>query len=248
MKPIVAVTTDIKELDDYTWHATPEQYLRAALEVADVIPLLVPCFGDKLDLNSLLARVDGVLITGSRSNVHPSHYGMTPTEHHEPFDERRDATSLPLIRRAVELGVPLLAICRGIQELNVAMGGTLATEIQERAGSMDHRGHGATPDERFGLKHTVQIKPSSCLAGVLGAQEITVNSVHRQGISELAPRLQVEAVAPDGTVEAVSVIDAPGFAIGVQWHPEYWASRDAASRRIFEAFGESARQHAASRR
>src|SRR5690606_6381109 len=215
-QPLVAVSTDVKQFENYTWHAAPQQYLEAALSGAGVLPVLVPSFGERLDIDSLLASVDGVMVTGSRSNVHPSHYGGEASEANGPYDERRDATSLPLIRRAVELGVPLLAICRGIQELNVAMGGTLATEIQERAGSMDHRGHGATPDERFGLKHAVQIKPGSCLAGVLGAQEITVNSVHRQGISELAPRLQGEAVAPGGKVEAGSGIYDRCFAVAVQ--------------------------------
>lgn len=247
LKPLVAITTDVKEFEDYTWYATPEQYLRAALTAADVLPVQVPSFGDGIDLDSLLAQVHGVLITGARSNVHPSLYGIEPTKSHEPFDERRDATSLPMIRKAIEKGIPLLAVCRGIQELNVALGGSLATEIQDREGSMDHRGHGRTPDEKFGLRHEVEIKPGSCLASVLGARRIAVNSVHRQGIDRLAPRLQVEAVADDGTVEAVSVIDAPGFAVGVQWHPEYWVNSDDSSRRIFEAFGDAVRKQAALR-
>ena len=245
LKPLVAVTTDVKEFDGYTWHATPEQYLKAVLTASNVLPVQVPSFGDEIDLDSLLAQVDGVLITGARSNVHPSLYGTEPTDRHEPYDERRDATSLPLIRKAIEKGVPLLAVCRGIQELNVALGGSLATEIQNREGSMDHRGHGKTADEKFGMRHEVEIKEGSCLASFLGARKITVNSVHRQGIDRLAPRLQVEAVADDGTVEAVSVIDAPGFAVGVQWHPEYWVNSDDNSRRIFEAFGDAVRQHAA---
>ena len=160
----------------------------------------------------------------------------------------RDATTLPLIRKAIERGVPLLAICRGIQELNVALGGTLGTEIQERPGSLDHRAAVSDDqDERFGIHQKVSIKPGSCLAGVFGAGEIMVNSLHRQAVDRLGSRLQVEAVAEDGTVEAVSVKDARAFAVGVQWHPEYWVKSDDNSLRIFRAFGDAARAHAAAR-
>jgi putative glutamine amidotransferase len=153
-----------------------------------------------------------------------------------------------MIRKAIDYGVPLLAICRGIQELNVALGGTLATEIHERDGIMDHRAPaGASQDERFALRQSVAIRPGSCLAEVFGAGEITVNSVHRQAVARLGPRLEVEAVAADGTVEAVSVKGARAFAVGVQWHPEYWAKTDDNSARIFRAFGDAVRMHAARR-
>ena len=171
------------------------------------------------------------MVTGSKSNVHPSLYGGDASEANGPYDPARDATTLPLIRKAIERGVPLLAICRGIQELNVALGGTLATEIQEREGSLDHRAPASdNQDERFGIRQKVSIKPGSCLAGVFGAGDIMVNSVHRQAVDRLGPRLQVEAVAEDGTVEAVSVRDARAFAVGVQWHPEYWVKSDDNSR------------------
>jgi putative glutamine amidotransferase len=246
-QPLVAVSTDIKQFENYTWHATPDQYLEAALSVADVLPVLVPSFGERLDLDGLLESVDGVMLTGSKSNVHPALYGAEADEKHGPYDERRDATTFPLIRKAVEKGVPLLAICRGIQEMNVALGGTLAGEIQERDGALDHRGLGETQEERFAIRQKVAIKPGTCLADIFGPAEIMVNSVHRQGIEHLGPNLQVEAVAPDGTVEAVSVTGARAFAVGVQWHPEYWVASDDASRRIFEAFGEAVRAHAAVR-
>lgn len=246
--PLIAVTSDVRSFDNYTWHATPEQYLAAAVEGAGVIPLLVPCFGAALDLDSVLAAVDGVLVTGSKSNVHPSLYGMEPTEAHEPFDPARDATSLPLIRRAIELGVPLLAICRGIQELNVALGGTLATEIQELAERIDHRApQSDNQTERFAIRHPVGIKPGSCLAGIIEADTVQVNSLHRQAIDIPAPSLEVEAMADDGTIEAVSVKNAKGFVVGLQWHPEYWVQTDAPSRKIFAAFGEAVRTHRAAR-
>lgn len=244
-QPIVAVSTDVRQFENYTWHAAPQQYLEAAIAAAGVFPVLVPSFGDRLEVDALLDRVDGVMITGSKSNVHPSLYGAEATEADGPYDEARDATTLPLIRRAIERGVPLLAICRGIQELNVALGGTLDTEIQDIEGRIDHRAPvSERQDERFAIRQAVSIKPGSCLAGVFGAGEIKVNSVHRQAIGRLGSRLQVEAVAEDGTVEAVSVAGAPAFAVGVQWHPEYWASSDDASGRIFRAFGDAARAHA----
>ncbi|HTV68397.1 MAG TPA: gamma-glutamyl-gamma-aminobutyrate hydrolase family protein [Rhizobiaceae bacterium] len=247
-QPLIAVATDVREFANNIWHAAPQQYLEAAVSAAGVLPLLVPSFGDRLDLDRLLATVDGVMVTGSKSNVHPSLYGEKATEANGPYDPARDATTLPMIRMAIERGVPLLAICRGIQELNVALGGTLATEIQERPGSLDHRApESDDQDERFAIRQPVTIKPGSCLAGVFGAGDIMVNSVHRQAVDRLGPRLQVEAVATDGTVEAVSVKDARAFAVGVQWHPEYWAKSDDNSAKIFHAFGDAVREHATRR-
>jgi len=244
-QPLVLVSTDVREFANNVWHAAPVQYLEAALGVAGVLPLLLPSFGERIDFDALLDRVDGVLITGSRSNVHPSLYGGDASEANGPYDPDRDATTLPLIRKAVERGVPLLAICRGIQEMNVALGGTLATEIQEIEGRHDHRAPETDrQDERFAIRQPVSISPGSCLAGIFGSGDIMVNSVHRQAVDRLGPALQVEAVAPDGTVEAVSVRGARAFAVGVQWHPEYWASTDDSSARIFRAFGEAVRAHA----
>jgi putative glutamine amidotransferase len=243
-QPLVAVATDVKAFENYTWHATPQQYLEAAVSAAGVLPVLVPSFGERLDLDALLAAVDGVMITGSKSNVHPSLYGGDASEANGPYDTARDATTLPLIRKAIENGVPLLAICRGIQELNVALGGTLATEIHEREGAIDHRAPASDrQEERFAIRQNVSIKPGSCLAGIFGAGDIKVNSLHRQGLDRLGSRLAVEAVAEDGTGEAVSVRGAPAFAVGVQWHPEYWAGTDATSRRVFEVFGDAVRAH-----
>jgi len=247
-QPIVAVSTDTRHFENYTWHAAPQQYLEAAITGADVIPLLVPSFGDRLDLDAVLDRVDGVLLTGSKSNVDPALYGGDASEANGPYDTARDLTTLPMIRKAIARGIPLLAICRGIQELNVALGGTLATEIQERDGSMDHRAPVSdNQDERFAIRQVVTIAPDSCLAGIFGAGDIMVNSVHRQAVDRLGSRLQVEALAPDGTVEAVSVKDARGFAVGVQWHPEYWVKSDSESQKIFRAFGEAARAYARTR-
>jgi putative glutamine amidotransferase len=245
MTPLILVATEVRPTRTYTWHAAADTYLKAVAAIG-CAPLLLPCLGDKLDLEGLLARVDGVLLTGSRSNVHPARYGAAPTPRHEPYDLDRDATVFRLIPLALAMGVPLFAICRGFQELNAALGGTLVTEAQERPGSLDHRAPLDLPqDQRFGLKHDVTFEPDSRLGKLVNAACIRVNSVHRQVVDRLAPGLVVEARAPDGTVEAARVGAAKSFAFGVQWHPEYWAASDAPSAALFRAFGEAARERAA---
>ncbi|MHC5305691.1 gamma-glutamyl-gamma-aminobutyrate hydrolase family protein [Bartonella sp. LJL80] len=243
-KPLIAVPADCPYFDGYVWHGAPEQYLKAAANVALVTPLIVPSLGNDIDLNMVLNAVDGVLITGAKSNVEPHHYGRKATKEYEPFDPARDTSSLALIRAALERGLPLLAICRGIQELNVALGGTLAPAIQQIPGRQDHRAPQTDDsDQKFAIHQPVDIRDNTCLAAIVGEGEIMVNSVHQQGIDALAPRLIVEATAPDGTIEAVSVKNADTFAIGVQWHPEYWAESDAPSNKIFKAFGEAVHRH-----
>jgi putative glutamine amidotransferase len=248
-KPIVAVPADIREIEGAVWHATPNQYVQAALKVAGVMSFVIPAFQEGNDIDAILDRVDGLLVSGSATNVHPSIYGKEAKENDGPFDPARDATSLPLIRRAIDRGIPMLAICRGIQELNVALGGTLAGEIQDQAGIWDHRKPNVPErDGMYAIRQPVYIQEGSCIADCLGLSgEVQVNSLHRQAIAETAPRLKVEATAEDGTIEAVSVIDAKNFAVGVQWHPEYWAETDAPSRALFEAFGNAVRAFAASR-
>jgi putative glutamine amidotransferase len=246
--PFVAVPADYKEIDGYRWHAASEPYLKAVISGIGGIPLIVPAFGEAIDLGALLDRVDGVLLPGSGSNVHPARYGELPSVDAEPYDRRRDATSLPLIHAALERGVPLFAICRGMQELNVALGGTLIPEVQKLEGRHDHRAPpGDDQDVRFAIRQDVTIIAGGALDKVLGAGTVQVNSLHRQAIGRLADRLAVEATAPDGTIEAVRVIDAPGFAIGVQWHPEYWVESDQPSAKLFAAFARAIRARIAAR-
>ncbi|WP_075217777.1 gamma-glutamyl-gamma-aminobutyrate hydrolase family protein [Mongoliimonas terrestris] len=246
--PVILVSSDVRPLQGYTWHAAPQPYLEAALDRAGALPLILPSFGDRLALDAALDRVDGVLVTGSRSNVHPSLYGAEASERDEPFDPARDATTLPLIRRAIERGIPLLCICRGLQELNVALGGTLGREIQDEDGRMDHRAPDSEEQEiRFAIRHPVMVRAGGCLGRIVETDSIDVNSLHRQAVARLADALQVEASAADGTIEAVSVQNAPGFTLGVQWHPEYWARTDGPSSRIFGAFGDAARAYALAR-
>ena len=248
--PLVALPADRREFENYSWHASPDQYARAALDAARVAPMIVPALGEGGTdvVDAVLGAVAGVLITGSKSNVHPSLYGHEPTPAHEPYDPDRDATTIPLIRGALKRGVPLLCVCRGIQELNVALGGTLRTDIQSESRADHQTVPEGTPDERFALAHDVAIKGGTALAGIVGTAT-RVNSLHRQSLDRLGEGLEITARAPDGTIEAVAVQGAKEFAIGVQWHPEYWArkdrQRDAPSWAIFEAWGEAVRKYAA---
>jgi putative glutamine amidotransferase len=240
--PLVAVPADVQLFGGSLWHACPQQYLTAALRVAGVVPLVVPALSEDFDVGEVLARVDGVLVTGAASNVHPSRYGVEASSRHEPYDPQRDALTDALMRGAIAKGLPLLAICRGLQELNVVHGGTLATEIQELEGRMDHRSpEHPERDTRYAIRQDVAVG-GEALRRVLGASGIRVNSLHRQAIDRLGSGLTVEATAPDGTIEAVSVDAAKTFAFGVQWHPEYFAESDPHSATIFRAFGDACRK------
>ncbi len=247
-KPLILVTADVKPVDGYNWHAAPSTYLHAVVRGSDALPLVLPSLGADIDIDDALDQVDGVLATGSRSNVNPQIYGGEATEANGPYDPERDATTLPLLRRAVERGVPVFAICRGMQELNVALGGTLLTEIQELEGRADHR---APPsdhqDTRFKIAHPIEIEPDSQLAEILGEEPIDVNSLHRQALGTLGEKLSVVARAEDGTIESVALRDAPGYVVATQWHPEYWVSSDGPSRKLFKAFGDAAREYRARR-
>lgn len=245
--PLIAVSACVKPIGAHPTHAVGEKYLTAVTAGAGGTPVIVPALGEALDIRALLERVDGLVLTGSLSNVHPSRYGMEPHAAAEPYDEARDATTFPLILEALERRVPLLAICRGFQELNVALGGTLHAEVHAVPGRHDHRAPQEEDlDLRYGPRHRVSFVPSGAFERIAGAREVWVNSLHRQGIDRLAPRLVAEGHAPDGTIEAVRV-EAPGFALGVQWHPEYKAAANPFSMKLYGAFGEAARRRAAER-
>jgi putative glutamine amidotransferase len=221
-------------------HATAARYAEALIGAAGAIPMMIPPIGKAQ--SALLDRIDGLLVPGSASNVHPSHYGVDESRTPDLHDLARDATTLPLMRNAVTTGVPILAICRGIQELNVALGGTLHQCVHELPGRRDHRGDDAeSTDLDFGPRHAVAV--TGMLARIVGASEIMVNSLHSQAIDRPAPGLAVEAVAEDGTIEAVFGADTPGFVLGLQWHPEWRYLEHPASIAIFRAFGEACRAH-----
>ena len=241
--PLILVPADVRPGDGYAWHAAPETYLAALVHASGALPLILPSLAVTPDFDALLSRVDGVLLTGSRSNVDPERYGSPATPETEPHDKRRDAVTLPLIAAVLRRGVPLFAICRGMQELNVALGGTLIAKVHEEPGRSDHRAPASDDaDIRFAINHDVTIVPGGVLADIMGTDTIRVNSLHHQAIGRLAEGLAVEATAPDGTIEAVRVEGAAGFALGVQWHPEYWVRTDAPSHKLFAAFGEAVRR------
>lgn len=245
MKPLIGISCCVKPFGIFGTpnHAASDSYVRAVLGPVDGIPVLLPAAGEAL-VPGILPRLDGLILTGSRSNVCPDHYCGPAHAEGTPEDPARDSTTLPLIRAALVAGVPLLAICRGFQELNVALGGTLDQRIQDLPGRFDH----STPSDqpmakvRVAKAHAVRLAPGSAFADLAGGESLAVNSLHNQGIARLATRLAAEGWAPDGTVEAVRVRDVPGFALGVQWHPEYDWQQDATSRRLFEAFGRAANE------
>ena len=247
--PLVGLPADTYDKDGLAFHSVGDKYVRAVQDVAHAVPVVIPAIGDGQDIAALLDRLDGLVVTGATSNVHPPHYGSQPSEHHEPYDHRRDSLTLGLIDAAIARGVPLLCICRGFQELNVALGGSLDTEIHTLPGRLDHRAPPSPDlDVRYGPAHPIAIEPGGRLHAILRKSGTMVNTVHRQAIARLADRLAVEARAPDGTVEAVSVKGAPAFALAVQWHPESRAADNPDSVRLFSAFGDAARARAAERR
>jgi putative glutamine amidotransferase len=242
MSLIVGIPACTVEVRGHHQHATPARYGAAVIGGSGAMPILLPPVGE--GLLHMLDRIDGLLLSGSPSNVAPACYGVEQDETPEWHDPHRDATTLPLIRTALARGLPVLAICRGIQELNVALGGSLIQRVHERPGRLDHRGGQGTLDVRYGPKHT--ITATGRLARIVGATEIMVNSLHGQAIDRPGEGLVVEAHAPDGTIEAVSLPGAPGFVLGLQWHPEWRWSELPASVAIFRAFGEACRSRATS--
>lgn len=246
--PLVGVSCCARLLGDHPFHVAGDKYIRAVSEGAGATPLLIPALGAAIDLRGLLERLDGLLITGSKSNVEPHHYDGPPSGEGTPHDPARDATTLPLLRLAIEMGVPLLGICRGHQEINVALGGSLHQRVHEVPGLADHREDADAPvDGQYGKAHPVRLTPGGALARITGVGEIMVNSLHGQGIERVAPGLAVEATAPDGLIEAVRVEAARTFAIAVQWHPEWRFWEDAPSKALFTAFGTAVRERQASR-
>jgi putative glutamine amidotransferase len=228
---IIGIPACTKLIAGYIQHATPARYGAALIDACGAVPILLPPEGEAM--LAILDRVDGILFNGSPSNVAPMRYGADFDATPDAHDPDRDATTLPLIRAAIARGIPLLGICRGMQELNVAMGGTLFQEVHNVPGRMDHRaGEG---EQRFALKHEVNL--SGSLARIAGAEKIQVNSLHGQAIDQLAEGLAVEAIAPDGTIEAVRVEGAEGFALAVQWHPEWEVTHYPDRLALFRAFG-----------
>lgn len=248
-RPVVALVCDHIQLHRHAAHAVFDGYVRAVAEVSQALPLLLPALGPALDVAALLDSVDALLLTGSPSNVAPPRYGA-PLRADDWLDEQRDATTLAHIPPLVQQGLPLLGVCRGLQEINVAYGGTPHPEVHERPGRLDHRiaDMQRPVPEWYGDSHPVRVLPGGRLAALLGEGEVVVNSLHEQGIERLGPGLRAEAQAADGLVEALSVEGAPALALAVQWHPEMRVADQAAARALFVALGDAARARHAQRR
>lgn len=235
--------------DTYEVQMTGRRTIDAVGEVAGCLPMLIPGLPSAMDIGDLCQTVDGVVLTGGRANVHPKFYGEELTEAHGAMDEGRDAVMLPLIRACVDLGIPLLGLCRGIQEMNVAFGGTLYHEVGDLPGRHRHRMPKGCKDPEiiFKLREQVRLKPGGVLARMLGTENIVTNSLHGQAVRDPGDRVVLEGWAVDETVEAISIAGARSYAIGVQWHAEYEPAEDPVSKVLFTEFGDAARARRARR-
>ena len=243
-RPVVGFPCDRRMLGQHPYHLVGEKYIEAVRGGSNALPLLIPVLEPPVAPHDVLAAVDGLLFTGSPSNVAPRHYGGPAPRAGVLQDEHRDATALPLLRAAIDAGKPVLCICRGFQELNVAFGGTLYQHVEEVPGRLDHREPKDAPlDVMYGPAHGVAVQEGGLLAAMVRERTFQVNSLHGQGIDALAPALRAEAIAPDGQIEAVSMLGAKGFVFGVQWHPEWAYGGNYVSRAIFAAFGDALRAH-----
>jgi putative glutamine amidotransferase len=246
-RPVIGIPADRRMIGPHPFHAVGEKYIAAVVQAADCLPLLIPVLETPLDVAQILAHVDGIFFPGSPSNVEPAWYAGSPSVPGTLHDPHRDATTLSLIPRAIETGVPVFGVCRGFQEMNVAMGGTLHQRVHEVEGFNDHREDKEQPlDVQYAPAHDVILEPGGMLSKLAGADRVTVNSLHGQGVDRLGPDLAVEARAPDGLIEAFRVKNAANFALAVQWHPEWKVMSNPFSQALFAEFGRAARQRASS--
>lgn len=250
-KPVVGVIGNAYRVENrFPAQMVGERNLRAVTEIAGALPLMFAGSPEFTDIGALLDVVDGIVLTGARANVHPARFNTEPDAKHEPYDIHRDEVALALSEACVARGVPLFGICRGFQEMNVAFGGSLHPEIRELPGRMNHRMPRLEtgeihpdPTVIFADRHEVSLVPGGTFAKILGCEKIRVNSLHGQGILELGKRVIIEGIAEDGTIEAIRIADASGFALGVQWHAEYDPQRNPINRKLFEAFGQALNTH-----
>lgn len=250
LRPVIGIPADRRLVGPHPFHRVGEKYVHAVERAADALPMLIPVLPQPLEPRELLAVVDGLLLPGSPSNIDPRHYEDGPPDLESLLDPERDATTLPLIRAAIDMGVPIFAICRGFQELNVALGGRLWRKVHEAPGHFDHRENPEHPlEQQYAPAHELHVE-GAWLRALTGGEggAIRVNSLHGQGVRDLAPGLSIEARAPDGLIEAASLPDAPALTFGVQWHPEWQVMTNDMSLALFAAFGAAARERARSRK
>lgn len=243
MRPIVGIISNHYMInDEYPAHSNGAMNTDAVSHVSRAVPLTFPADPSVVKIEELLEVFDGFLFTGARPNIHPEEYGEAETEAHGAFDRNRDRVALPLIRAAVERGQPILGICRGFQEVAVAFGSTLHPEIRDLPGRDNHRmPPDGTMEEKFALRHAVRFADGGPFARLMGSTQVLTNTLHGQGIKQAGPRVRIDGWAPDETPEAIWIEGAPGFALAVQWHPEYNAGESPVSRPLFEAFGDACR-------
>jgi len=246
-RPVVGIIGNSYLLNDqYPVHAGGQMNSDAIAEVSGCLPMIIPTDPKHVSVAELLEICDGFLLTGGRPNVHPEEYGEAETEAHGAFDRARDAIALPLVKACVERGQPFLGVCRGFQEVAVAMGSTLYPEIRDLPGRMNHRmPPEGTMEEKFELRHDVTFVEGGVFHGLMGSSTVRTNTLHGQGIKEPGPRVVIDGHAPDGTPEAIYVKGAAGFTLSVQWHPEWNAAQDPVSKALFGAFGDAVRGWAA---
>lgn len=244
-KPLIGIPADRRMLDPHPFHMVGEKYITAVRDGAEALPFLIPALGDSIDPDLILSNVDGLLLTGSPSNVEPHHYDGEPSRPGTMHDPHRDETTLRLINRALEKGVPLFSICRGYQELNVVLGGSLHQYVHEQPGYHLHKEDPNDPlDVQYGPSHEVHLVEGGLLRKLAGRETVVVNSLHSQGIARLANGVTVEAVADDGLVEGFQVDGAKGFALALQWHPEWKVTENEFSMKVFKSFGDACREYA----
>jgi putative glutamine amidotransferase len=235
--PVVLLPADYKQLGDHPFHVAGHKYVSAVVDASRALPLVVPALGTESDVAALLEVADGILLPGAVSNVHPSHFNQAVRDSSLPLDPERDGLTLRLILAAVEAGIPLLGICRGFQEINVAFGGSLHQAVHEVAGMADHREpNKPLLEEQYAQVHTVRTVTGGILAEITGQSQLMVNSLHGQGIDRLGSGLVAEAYAEDGLIEALSISGAKTFALAVQWHPEWNVMNTPSYLAIFRAF------------
>lgn len=246
--PLVGLPADRKQIGPHPFHAVGEKYLTAVIDGAGALPLIIPALADGIAMRELLERLDGVVLTGSPSNIQPHHYSAEPSYEGNVHDPHRDAMTLPLVTLAIEMNVPVLALCRGFQEVNVALGGALHQKVHEVAGLNDHREDESLPlAERYAPSHPVRLAEGGLLAGIAGAGEAMVNSLHGQGVARMGQGLVAEAWAPDGLIEAVRLDRPDRFLAGVQWHPEWRVCENPFYLGLFRAFAAACRKRANNR-
>ena len=250
--PKVGIVCDVIQFGLNQFHGAGEKYINAIAHGAGAIPILLPSFGNGYDIvdleivygcDSIVDIVDGIFLTGSPSNIEPKHYGG-PTHAKEVLEDRqRDNLSLKLIKKCEEKKIPILAVCRGFQEVNVALGGSLYREVHNEADFFDHRENkNQSRDEQYDTAHVVTLKKGSKLESILGTKKFHVNSLHSQGIETLSTCLLEEARSEDGLIEAFSSVNTSWWVVGVQWHPEWKFSENQISSRLFSEFGKQIRK------